>query len=141
MSNLVYCRTAGSLTLFDRDGAEVGVWTAGNNVDSRVGLPHLPLGVYRFKRHAHLRHGAAHGDASAGKFGPMGIFLLEDFPYRGKWHSGVGIHSGRKNVPDGRGRQGPEHATELCVRTTDVAMSMIHLTEMEDPLQTLTIRN
>jgi hypothetical protein len=133
MSKLVYDHLARTLTLFDRDGAKIGVWQAGNHVDSSVGRPRLPTGDYRFQ--GHNRHGAGGGDTSSGKFGPMGIFVLRDFTYLGKKHSGVGVHSGRENTG------GPEHATMLCVRTTDVAMSMIHLTAMQDPLETLTVQD
>ena|ERR1035438_4675473 len=145
MSKLVFDRHAHTLTLFDRQGNQPGKsWLAGNNVDSGHRLPGqvgLPAGVYVFKFDAHQRHGKKKGDTSSGSFGPMGIFALEDFSYQGTTHSGVGIHSGRKNKADGLKRSGPEHATHLCVRTTDEAMSMIHLTSMQDPLETLTVQD
>jgi hypothetical protein len=51
---------------------------------------------------------------------------------------GCGVHSGRKNRPDGRGRRGPKHATNGCIRTTDDATDTIqNLIDQGDPLRHL----
>lgn len=139
MSDLVYDNAAKCLTLRDRCGVTVGKWPADNNVDSSVGLVGLPNGVYRFKdATSPHRH---HGDSSHGAYGPAGILMLEDFTLNGRTHQGAGVHSGRKDVPDLLGREGIEHCTLLCVRTTDTAMSMITMTMRHDPLKTLLVRN
>lgn len=137
MSDLVYNHAIKQLTLRDRSGVTVGTWPANNNVDSRVGLSGLPNGVYRIKdKHYSYRHP---GDASNGAYGPAGIIRLEDFHFHKSFHEAVGVHSGRKHKPDAAGRAGVDHATLLCVRTTDQAMSMITMTMRADPLNTLLV--
>jgi hypothetical protein len=63
----------------------------------------------------------------------MGIVRLEPFTAAGKLHEGVGIHAGRKHFRDPK-RSGIDHPTNLCIRTSDAAMSAIHLTAAQDPL-------
>jgi hypothetical protein len=142
MSDLVYDHATKQITLRGRDGVTIGAWAANNNVDSQVGLPSLPNGVYRVRdsRMPH-RHGRQGGDFSQGSYGPAGIVRLDDFVLDGRPHQGVGIHSGRKLAADGLGRTGVDHCTLLCIRTTDVAMSMITQTMTRDPLNTLLVRN
>jgi|SRR5579883_342268 len=149
MSHLIYDHVRKVLSLLDRDGSEVGAWHANNNVDLRVGLSSLPNGFYsittedRTKPHRHpgSTHAGLVDDSTEGKFGPAGIIRLDDFKVNGTPHSGVGIHSGRKKILDKAGRKGVDHATELCIRTTDVAMSMISMTIRQDPLEALIVRN
>lgn len=137
MSDLIYNHAMKQLTLRDRSGMTIGTWPANNNVDSRVGLLGLPNGVYRIKdrcySHRHPR------DTTNGAYGPAGIIRLEDFHFHKSLHEDVGVHSGRKHKPDGVGRTGVDHATLLCVRTTDQAMSMITMTMIVDPLNTLIV--
>lgn len=73
----------------------------------------------------------------------MGIFVLKPFDYKGRHHDGVGVHSGKKGTFDLliAHRTGTEAATMLCIRTTDAAMSMIHLTDLHDPLAHLIVRD
>jgi hypothetical protein len=137
MSDLIYTHATKRIALRGRDGVTIGTWHANNNVDSHVGLAALPNGVYRIKdRSCPYRHP---GDSSNGAYGPAGIVRLEDFHFRKQPHTAVGIHSGRKHTPDAAGRAGVDHATLLCVRTTDPAMSMITMTMKADPLNTLIV--
>jgi hypothetical protein len=139
VSDLIYNHALKTLTLRDRDGATVGTWPANNNVDSRVGLAGLPNGVYQI-RDKNTSHRHPTGDTSDGGYGPAGIIRIEDFHFHGKKpHEGVGIHSGRKHLSDGAGRAGVNHATMLCVRTTDQAMSMITMIMRGDPLNALIV--
>ena len=139
MSDLVYNHATKQITLRNRNGVTIGTWHANNNVDSHVGLPSLPNGVYQFKdTFAPFTH---KGDASNGPYGPAGIVRLEDFHFSDRKlpHEAVGVHSGRKHIHDKAGRAGVDHATHLCVRTTDQAMSMIVATMRQDPLKTLLV--
>ncbi len=137
MSDLVYNHAIKQLPLRDRNGVTVGTWPANNNVDSHVGLSSLPNGVYRIKdKHYSYRHPA---DASNGAYGPSGIIRLEDFHFHKSFHEAVGVHSGRKHKLDAAGRAGVDHATLLCVRTTDLAMSIITMTMRGDLLDTLLV--
>jgi hypothetical protein len=137
MSDLIYDHASKRILLRDREGITVGTWPANNNVDSHVGLASLPNGVYQIKDsdrpHTHK------GDSSNGGYGPAGIVRLADSHFNKLPHTGVGVHSGRKHVKDGAGRSGVDHATLLCVRTTDEAMSMIRATMLHDPLKTLLV--
>jgi hypothetical protein len=139
MADLIYNHARKIITLRDHSGNTVGSWPANNNVDSQVGLPSLPNGVYQIKdRHTAHRHP---GDSSNGAYGPAGIVRLEDFHFATSNHEAVGIHSGRKHKADLAGRAGVDHATKLCVRTTDTAMSMITMTMRVDPLNTLIVEH
>lgn len=140
MSIIIFERSLKTLSLVRGNGELVGRWEAGNNVDSSVGLAHLPCRDYLFEHQPHVRHGPTGGDTTQGKYGPMGIFVIRPFYYDGVLHSGVGIHSGKKDIPDKLERSGTQHATFLCIRTTDVAMSMIKQISLVDPLKVLSVR-
>jgi hypothetical protein len=137
MSDLIYNHARKNIILRDQEGQTIGTWPANNNVDSHVGLASLPNGVYQIKDtdvpHTHS------GDNSNGGYGPTGIIRLKDFYFDKMPHTAVGIHSGRKHVRDKAGRAGIDHATKLCVRTTDEAMSMIRATMRHDSLRTLLV--
>ena len=137
MSDLVYNHASKRITLRGRGGVTIGTWPANNNVDSHVGLAALPNGVYLIKDKSFPHHHP--GDSSNGAYGPAGIVRLEDFHFRKQSHAAVGIHSGRKHAPDKAGRVGVDHATLLCIRTTDQAMSIITMTMRVDPLNTLIV--
>jgi len=69
------------------------------------------------------------------------MIKLKPFSVNGKIHEDVGIHTGRKGVADQSpmAGKGVDHVTHLCIRTTDVAMSMIRLTIRQDPLKALNV--
>ena len=140
MSVLVYNHAVKRLTMRDRTGVTIGSWPANNNVDSSVGLPSLPNGVYAFvSTDTVASHHHKTGDTVNGKFGPLGDLRLNDFTFRGQGHQGVAVHSGRKHHIDGAGRSGVNHATNLCIRTTDEAMSFITASIRSDPLEKLIV--
>ena len=87
-------------------------------------------------RHATSTHGIP-DDSATGAYGSHGIVRLA--PIQG--HDGIGVHSGRAGIPDGRGRMGPDHAPQGCIRTTDEAMRVITQTMRTDPLHSITVRN
>src|SRR5947209_7526912 len=137
MARLEYNHSSKTIDLYNRDGAKVGTWPANNNVDSAVGITSLPNGVYSVKdQHRPHKHP---GDSSKDAYGPAGIMRLRDFVHHGRVHDNVGIHSGRKGVPDKAGRTGVDHATRLCIRTTDAAMSMISQIAVNDPFESLLV--
>ena len=133
-----------------KSGRVLGQWHAANNVDSRASLGRLPNGKYpvldQNSPHMHGRavdtHDSYKQDSDNGEYGAGGIFRLQPFKGRdGKMHYGVGIHAGRKDTPDAAGRKGPDHATEGCIRTCDVAIKKITDTAKTDPLTTITVQN
>lgn len=93
---------------------------AANNLDSACldkfpANGHWPIGRYPFA--AWNRHSDDGPNSAFGSFGIL-TFTVPD-------HSGLGVHSGRRDVPDGRGRKGKDHCTEGCVRTDDDSMRVI----------------
>jgi hypothetical protein len=116
MSILVFDRANSRLTLFDPEEAPLaGPFTAFNNVDSHSKGP-WPIGTFAYQ--TYLAHAeVADPDTEYGKFG----ILVFSVPNR----SGMGVHSGRENIPDGLGRVGPQHCTLGCIRTTDDAMQSL----------------
>lgn len=149
MSDLIYDGQRRTLTLVDRNGNVVGSWQANNRVDSHATLRGVPNGTYRMlDRRASHRHGGSDRqgiprDSAMGEYGTYGIVRMNDFPADGRTHAGVGIHSGRLNVPDRSATRGtgPDHVTQGCIRTTDEAMRVITQTIGTDPLNTTTVRN
>ena len=126
MSTLSFDR-AGNRIIVTSGGVEVASFVAMNNVDSQSHP--WPAGSYplsHFKTHPN--------DAPDSAYGSVGIFVF-DVP----GHTGLGVHSGRQNVPDGLGRSGPAHCTNGCVRTTDAAMMSIKETHGADPLTRISI--
>lgn len=127
MSTLSFGRAAKTLTLHSSSGAVLGTWTSENNTDSRSQGP-WPNGRYGF---AHWNAHADDGPSSA--YGSHGIAVF-DVPDR----TGMGVHSGRRDNPDGLGRRGPGHATMGCVRTVDEAMARLRQTHA-DPLTEIVV--
>jgi hypothetical protein len=147
-SSLVYDGSANTLTLYSASGQVLGVYPANNNVDGASSLGKLPDGSYpMLDQNSPHMHGDAVDpndsnlqDSEDGEFGPGGIFRVQYFKGPdGKIHRGVGIHAGRKNKPDRRGRTGPAHATEGCIRTCDAAIHKITSTAKTDPLTLLMV--
>jgi RHS repeat-associated protein len=149
-SDLVYDGETRTLTLYSGSGDEIGSWHANNNVDSRASLGKLPDGVYpvldQNSPHMHGNAVDAHDsnlqDSKNGEYGQGGIFRVQNFVgLDGKTHTGVGVHAGREDKPDARGRTGADHATQGCVRTCDAAIKTITDTAKKDPLKTVTVQN
>ena len=76
-------------------------------------------------------------DSPDGAYGSYGIHV---FQVPGA--EGVGVHSGRENVPDQLGRSGVDHATKGCIRTTDEGVAAINgAISAGDPVTHITVRN
>lgn len=128
MSKLDFSRAGSKIRLLSGDNALIGVWDAANNVDSRSkGI--WPNGMYRFEYH--IDHP---GDDPESAYGSNGIFIF-DVPQR----EGMGVHSGRENVPDGLGRSGFRHCTMGCIRTTDAATAQLVRTHAIDPIVSISV--
>ncbi len=148
-SSLEYDAKTHTVTLYDKNGNTVGSWHANNRVDSHATLHGLPDGKYQFADTTKATHHSGvdkHGvpvESKKGEYGPFGIFHLKGFNADGTHHEGVGVHSGREDVPDASAQhgEGPDHVTQGCLRTTDAAMSQITDTAKTDPLTTLTVEN
>ena len=128
MSTLQFHREANELALLRADGTTIGPFEAANNVDSHSKGP-WPDGQYDFDH-----YGTHPDDAPDSSYGSHGIFIF-DVPDR----EGMGVHSGREDVPDGRARSGFLHCTMGCVRTTDDAMAQLVTTHRSDPITTIDI--
>lgn len=146
MSLLIYDGHRNTLTLLDRDQKQVGVWPANNRVTQSIvgayNLTGLPNGDYLVQDQNYPSHdGPGSHYKSNASVGPAGMIKLKPFSVNGKVHTDAGIHAGRKGVPDKSpaAGQGVDHVTHLCIRTTDVAMSMIKLTIRGDPLKALNV--
>src|SRR5215472_12610536 len=128
MSTLEFSRGSSKMRLVAADNTVIASWDAANNVDSHSkGI--WPNGVYQFD------HYRAHpGDPPNSEFGSHGIFVF-DVPNR----EGMGVHSGRENVPDGLGRSGFRHCTMGCIRTTDDATAQLVRTHAIDPIVSITV--
>lgn len=135
MSTLLFDGALHQLTLFDSSGKAVGRWDANNIVDHRATLRFVPNGTHRLvDTHRPHKH-AASEDSIDGAYGRFGIIRLQDFSVAGIVHSGVGIHAGRAN------REGPNHATMGCIRTTDAAMEFITGFIANDPVTRIDIQS
>jgi hypothetical protein len=130
MSTLEFDRAKCTITLLSSSGeVSSGPFEAYNNVDSHSKGP-WPDGTYQYQTyvsHAEL----ADPDSEYGSFG---IFIFA-VPQR----TGMGVHSGREEVPDGLNRTGPQHCTLGCIRTTDEAMSEFLRVSSNDPLISITV--
>jgi hypothetical protein len=128
MSTLHFDRQGNTLTLVAGNGAEIGTWDAANIVDTHS-QGTWPGGQYGFSYcNTHP------DDAPDSAYGIDGIIIF-DVPGR----TGMGVHSGRENVPDGAGRKGFRHCTMGCVRTTDAAMAQLVATHQADPITAVDI--
>jgi hypothetical protein len=101
-------------------------WIAANNVDSHSNGP-WPFGEFPLVYYNDLA-----ADGPKGAYGSFGI-LVFNVPGR----SGMGIHSGRWQVPDGLGRSGPFHCTMGCIRTTDAVMQQLLTQHQRTPITLL----
>jgi len=128
LSTLKFDRAARQIILKRQDGSEVGAWPAANNPSSG----HAPFPDGQWPYGYHKDHPEDPGADSA--YGSYGIFVFT-VPNR----TGLGVHSGRADVPDGLGRKGPAHATNGCIRTTDNATLAILNLNKSDTLETLTV--
>jgi hypothetical protein len=129
-SNLTYDGNSHQLTLHRDDGTEQS-YPANNNVDSHS-QGHWPNGTYDYDQH--VTHT---GDGPDSAYGSNGGYQF-DVPDR----TGMEVHSGRENVPDGRGRTGADHATMGCIRTNDAGTAAIGNAAQEgDPVTSITVQN
>lgn len=106
---LVFDRAASLLHILTANGALS--WRAENNAQRSSRGP-WPVGV--FEPEVLVQVGGEDANPS-GTFGP--VFVRYSVPGR----VGMGLHSGRRDDPDGLGRTGPGHATNGCIRTSDEA--------------------
>lgn len=141
-STLVFDGKTDTVTVYSKDGVKLGTFPAYNNVDSHASVGKLVNGTYAMQDTSspHLHQGAEAKEN--GSIGPGGIFRMKSFKGAdGKMHSGVGVHAGRADTPDAKGRSGPEHATEGCIRTNDAGIAKITATAKTDPLTATTVEN
>jgi hypothetical protein len=131
MSTLEFDSAVHTLRLLASGGSPLaGPFVAYNNVDSHSKGP-WPAGDFRFvARNAHLELSDPDSE-----YGSNGILIFE-VPGR----VGMGVHSGRRDIPDGLGRTGPEHCTLGCIRTTDEAVEAIITGMGSDALVGITVR-
>jgi RHS repeat-associated protein len=136
LSDLIYVRRANLILLRDGNGNIIAFYPAANNVSSDAknddGVtptsPYAPGTYEPGPYHPHPETSNPNGP-----FGSNGIFL---FPRPGC--PGCGVHSGRANRKDLRGRKGPQHATNGCIRSTDdLTRKILELKNAGDPLKHL----
>ena len=119
LADAVFDSRSGTLTILDRNGAQIGQFPAGNNTTSNSN-GRWPEGSFPYSHYSpHPTSG------STGPYGSNGNFVF-DVPGR----TGMGIHSGRK---------GPQSKTEGCIRTTDQATDFLKNLNPQDPLNTITV--
>ena len=130
MSTLDFDRTQHTVCARDADGHVIaGPFVAYNNVDSHS-KGRWPDGMFVYlDYHSH----PALSDPDS-EYGSHGI-LIFDVPNR----TGMGVHSGRQEVPDGLGRKGPAHATMGCIRTTDDAIAAFLAVTATDALSAIQV--
>ena len=120
LSDVTFDRSAGTITVYDNQGNQVGQYPAGNNTTSTSNGA-WPDGTYGYS------HYVPHPESGAkGPYGSNGNFVF-DVPGR----PGMGIHSGRK---------GPQSKTLGCVRTTDDATDFLKGLNQTDPLKMITVK-
>jgi RHS repeat-associated protein len=127
LSTLVFHRESGLLYIYDGFGNFLGVCEAHNNAASGS-RGTWPNGFYAFLYHKY------HPPDPNGPYGSYGIFVFNRPPCEG-----CGVHSGRANHPDKRGRVGTEAATEGCIRTTDSCMRFITGINIMDPITNIIV--
>jgi len=136
LSDITYIRGINLILLRDGSGNIVAFYPAGNNVSSNAKnddgvTPTLPYDPGTYSPGPYHPHPET--SDPDGPFGSNGIFL---FPRPGC--AGCGVHSGRANRRDRKGRKGPQHATNGCIRSTDeLTKKILELTKAGDPLKHL----
>jgi RHS repeat-associated protein len=129
LSSLIYNPPAGNVTVVNDAGQAVGTFPAANNVQSGS-RGSWPPGDYPFSYHT--THPDDAPDSPYGSYGNW-VFNVPGCV-------GCGVHSGRANSTDRRGRSGFRFATNGCIRTTDSATDLINqLTNAGDPLTGLIV--
>lgn len=119
LSDVTFDRGAGTITIYDSQGNQVGQYPAGNNTTSTSNGP-WPNGPT-------ITHTTFHPESGPkGPYGSNGNFVF-DVPGR----TGMGIHSGRR---------GPQSKTLGCVRSTDEATEFLRELNRTDPLRTITVQ-
>jgi RHS repeat-associated protein len=138
-SYLVYDNNTNTITLYSKDGAEIGHWDANNNVaihDKDGGYTKGPVqdGTYDVQSSDASGSGWGHAGDSSSSYGKDGIAHVDDMVgATGETMSGAGVHSGHDDDTT--------HVTYGCVRTTDGAMDQIKTTAKTDKLTTLEVQN
>ena len=128
MSKMEFSRLGSRIQLTTDDNTEIGSWDAANNVDSHSkGI--WPNGVYNFGYYV-----AHPGDPPDSAYGSHGIFVFDVTD-----REGMGVHSGREDIPDGLGRRGFRHCTMGCIRTTDDATAQLLRTHAVDPIKSINV--
>ena len=150
-STATYDDKAKTITYRDKNGKVVGVYPANNNVQSKASIGRLQNGTFApnpndtTSAHTHGDATGAHGlkeDSENGEYGTKGIVRLDTVTGQdGLPHDGIGIHAGRENQPDRAGREGPDAATNGCIRTTEDSMSTLTNLIQNDPLTGVTVQN
>ena len=127
LTDVIYNDGAHTLTVID-SGGNARSFPAGNNVARNSRGPCQP-GQYQFAYYV------PHSPDPNGPYGSNGNFV-----FNVPGCNGCGIHSGRANRSDRRGRRGVEHATEGCIRTTDEATDLLNELRLNgDPIRNLTV--
>lgn len=127
--SLHYSRPAGMLYVYNGSGSLAGQYPAANNA-TLASRGAWAAGTYLFA------YWVPH--TGAGPNSPYGSNGNNVFNVPGC--IGCGVHSGRQDSTDRRGRSDVNHATEGCIRTTDQATALIkQLRQAGDPLTALTV--
>lgn len=129
-SSIVFDRSAGTITVKDKNGSVVGMFSASNNASSNSRGP-FPTGTYLFEK-----YNPHEGADSNSAYGSNGNFM---FSVPGR--TDMGVHSGRADSCDLAKRCGSSHATMGCIRTTDAATELIKKLHLGgDPLTHLEVK-
>jgi RHS repeat-associated protein len=127
-SHLNFDPVGGTLTITAPDGTQTS-YDAANNTDSQS-RGAWPSGDYGYD------YSTTHkDDGPDSAFGSNGNAV-----YKVPGCVGCGVHSGRQNSADKKGRKGPQHATEGCIRTTDDATDEIRKWILQGNPPDLTVR-
>jgi RHS repeat-associated protein len=129
LSSLIYNPAAGTVTVVNGAGEAVGSFPAANNAQSGSRGP-WPQGDYSYAYHT-----THPDDAPNSPYGSYGNWI-----FNVPGCIGCGVHSGRANSTDRRGRSGVSYATNGCIRTTDGATGLVNqLTAAGDPVSGLIV--
>jgi RHS repeat-associated protein len=136
-SYLVYDNNTNTITLYSKDGAEIGHWDSHNNVaihNEDGGYTKGPVQDGTYDVRSSDASGSGWGHAGNKSYGKDGIAHVDGMVgATGETMDGAGVHSGRDDDT--------EHVTLGCVRTTDDAMDQIKTTAKTDTLTTLEVKN